>query len=32
MYGYKLFPNKSEAVLEMEYLRGGSLLDFVIGN
>ncbi|CAD8083530.1 unnamed protein product [Paramecium primaurelia] len=32
LYGYKLFPEKSEAVLEMEYLKGGSLLDFVLEN
>ncbi|CAK57477.1 unnamed protein product (macronuclear) [Paramecium tetraurelia] len=32
LYGYKLFPEKSEAVLEMEYLKGETLLDFVLQN
>ncbi|CAD8112666.1 unnamed protein product [Paramecium sonneborni] len=32
LYSYKLFPNKSEAVLEMEYLKGETLLDFVVEN
>ncbi|CAD8097187.1 unnamed protein product [Paramecium primaurelia] len=30
LYKYKLFPEKSEAVLELEYLKGGSLLDYVL--
>lgn len=26
-----MFPEKSEAILELEYLKGGSLLDYVLG-
>lgn len=31
LHSYKLFPERSEAVLLLEYLEGGSLLDHVIG-
>ncbi|CAD8113424.1 unnamed protein product [Paramecium sonneborni] len=30
LHQYKLFPEKSEAILELEYLKGGSLLDYVL--
>ncbi|CAD8117293.1 unnamed protein product [Paramecium sonneborni] len=32
LHKYKLFPEKSEAILELEYLKGGSLLDYVLNH
>lgn len=31
MYSYKLFPDLSEAIIELEYIKGGSLFDYING-